>query len=147
MTPAAAQSLPSRPREDGVLGTPSSPKSFGSFHGDLADDVYNATLTDMEEQTSISTFPGPGFGKPRIQVLWLFTVEGYEDRGLLARSTSYSLHPKSNLPETSAALGLPAVDGKPIAKADYVGRKCRVVVEHEDGKAYPKIVKMMAAKA
>lgn len=146
----APTTLPPPPAEgDDVVGVATTPQgSDSTFEGDIADNLYGLTCVDLKFKRSPDKF-NPG--KLRDQIVWLFTVDGHEAKGNLAFYTSFSLHEKSKLPSTTAALGHPAQDGQPIKKSEYVGKKCKGLIEavsrERDGqtKKYAKITKLLKA--
>ena len=152
METAAAESLPTRPQDDDVVGQASFNRSFQDFGGTLADNMYPVTLRDIQVFEGINTFPGPNNGKPRTQVVWLFTVDGREGEGHLAYYTSFSMHEKSKLPGLCTALGRqgPTEQKPSLSKSTFLGAKAKALVENQQStkdatKTFAKITKLIKA--
>jgi hypothetical protein len=119
-----------------------------SFDGELADGLYDATVADLVKITGDNPFKK---GEKRTQLRWDFTVDGREKDGRLGWFTSFSMHEKSKLPGTLAAVGrsLPTPENPGIGKkAELVGLKCRILVENVPGKKdtskkFPRITKVL----
>jgi hypothetical protein len=151
--PTDAAKLPGRPAEDGdtdVLGAATAPQGGdGTFEGDLDEDTYEVVLKDLKTKTGPNKFKQ---GEIQTQLVWLFGIVGQEEKGELAWYTSFSLHEKSKLPPTIAALGKPALqEGEPVKKSAYLGATCRADIEMKKStksdKSFPRITKLKVAKA
>jgi hypothetical protein len=146
--PSEAAKLPSKPAgADDELKAPSMPEGGdGTFEGDLEENLYPLTLTDMKNKRSPNKFKN---GELRDQIVWHFTVDGNEDKGTLVVYSSYSLHEKSSLHPVLKALKKPTpAEGEPLKKSDYIGAKCKGFIEPKEsknGKTYPRITKLVAA--
>lgn len=145
--PTEAAKLPSPPPNEGGLKAPTVPQGGdGTFEGTLEANLYPVTVFAMKNKTSPNKFKN---GEMRDQIVWLFTVDGQEEKGQLAVYTSYSLHEKSSLLPVLAALGKPLpTAGEPMVDSHYVGAKCKAFIEPKkanNGKEYPRITKLVRA--
>lgn len=143
-TPATLASPPAGHDED-VLGSATAPAGGdGTFEGEY-EGLADVTVADIKTKRTPNPFKG---GELRDQLVWLFTIDGIEERGQLAIYTSFSLHEKSHLPGLIEKLGKPALhEGDAIKKSEYIGAKCRAFVEmvpaKKTGKKYPRITKLV----
>lgn len=145
----AAADLPTRPKDDDVVGHASFNRSFQDFTGVVPDGVVAVTLKDIE------TFTGPNKFKPgetRTQVVWKFSVDGQASAGCLAYFTSFSMHEKSKLPGLCVALGRqgPTEKNPGLSKSAFVGAKARALVENlpstkDPTQMFLKITKLLKA--
>jgi hypothetical protein len=146
--PSEAAKLPSRPADDGALKAPTMPAGGdGTFEGEIETNLYGLTVADMKNKRSPNKFKN---GELRDQIVWLFTVDGQEERGTIAVYSSYSLHEKSSLLPVLAALNKPTpAEGEPMSKSTYVGSKCKGFIEMKQSKtsdkSYARITKLVKA--
>ena len=147
--PSEPASLPQRPAgaDDENLGRAAAPSGGdGTFEGSIETNLYPVTVADLKSKRSANPFKG---GELRDQLVWLFTIDGKEDRGTIAVYSSFSLHEKSSLLPILAALGKSApADGESIKRSAYVGAKCKAFAEMKEsknGKSYARITKLVKA--
>lgn len=145
--PSEAAKLPTPPSDEGALGAPTMPSGGdGTFEGTVDTNLYGLTLADMKNKRSANKFKN---NEMRDQIVWLFTIDGLEDRGTIAVYSSYSLHEKSSLLPVLAALGKTQAEGEKFEKSKYLGSKCKGFVEMKKSKTsdneYARITKLVKA--
>jgi len=147
--PTEAAKLASPPTGDGnVLGRASAPSGGdGTFEGAVKADLYDLTVVDLKSRTQPNPYKN---GKPEAKLVWLFSIVGQEEKGLLALYTSFSIHEKSGLLPVLAALGANTPeDGAEMKRSDYIGKTCKGFVEMVKSKnseaVYPRITKLVKA--
>lgn len=144
--------------EPATLPQAREPKCFGptlkastghsTFTGAVEVDEW-IDITIQDAQDTVSTFEG----KETPQIVWLISLDGQEDKGVVAYYTTYSTYDGGGKqPEPSKlfslfrCIGLELPIGSQIDVAPALGKKLRAMFEIKKGKRFATIARIRAVK-
>jgi len=136
---------------DREVGLPPKPpgKSFSTFTGVVEEDEWiELTFHDLDITQGSAQYGG---GQ---RYVWLFTVDGQEDRGVVAYFTGDATgFRKDGTPSkfrdvyTCLGVAMPTWDGKTVVNTGpFLGKRCRGMFERVQGKDFLRMTRIKPSK-
>jgi hypothetical protein len=133
--------------DDELLGEATFATEFVDF--DKPDGLYPVRCVALEVETTPNKFKNNELQR---RLVFHFVPEGYDGPGTFRWWTSFSTHPKSKLPGTCKALGVPVpTPGQSgIRRSAFIGKRCQAVIKHEastknPSESFPRIKDLLPA--
>jgi hypothetical protein len=132
---------------DDELGEATFAGSFVDF--DKPDGLYPVELAKLDVEVTPNKFKGNELQR---RLVWGFIPVGYTGEGVFRWWTSFSTNPKSKLPSTCLALGVPVPtqEQSGIRRSAFIGKRCLALIKHEPStknpqESFPRIKDLLPA--
>jgi hypothetical protein len=134
--------------DDELLGEATFAGSFVDFN--QPDGLYPVECVGLEVEVTPNRFKN---NEPQRRLVWHFIPAGYTGEGTFRWWTSFSTSPKSKLPATCLALGvpMPTPEQSGIRRSAFIGRQCLALIKHERStknpqESFPRIKDLLPAQ-
>jgi hypothetical protein len=132
---------------DELLGEATFAGSFVDF--DQPDGLYPVELVQLDVEVTPNKFKNNELQR---RLVWHFIPVGYTGEGTFRWWTSFSTSPKSKLPATCLALGVPVPtqEQSGIRRSTFIGKQCLALIKRErstknPAESFPRIKDLLPA--